>query len=221
MTSDLIPKSEDVRLACAFIADGDKRAAVLALFALLETVRDIPERVTEPLLGEIRLRWWCEGFEAIRDGRAPHYHPLIVYFQSLMTELDLPVADFLDLLEGQMPLLDKAPLTVATALGVVDKGEGTLGRLAVRILGQDGDVSAPMRLYGLAGLKARGRLEGAGETELSHLLRDARRAARRLHTDLMPLALPATLAEGLWRGRPAGPLAKRLKLTWSYMTGRL
>ena len=217
-SSDLLPKNEDVCLACAFIPAADKRAEVLSLYAFLDTLRDIPERVTEPLMGEIRLRWWYEAIEEIRDGRSVRYHPLSEALKDLIGSYGLDPQLLLDMVEGQMPLLDKGPLTVKTALGVVDKGEGIAARLAAAILGHDGDLAPFARLYGMARIKAARGLSDGGDAELAHLRRDA---AVPVPAELLPLALPATLAADLWHGRVAGPLAKRLKLLWAYLSGRI
>ncbi|HTN39688.1 MAG TPA: squalene/phytoene synthase family protein, partial [Asticcacaulis sp.] len=100
-SSELLPKSEDVRLACAFIPDAEKRAEILALFAFLETLRDIPERTTDALMGEIRLRWWYEAIEEIEQKRPVRYHPLTQALKVMIERYDLPPKDFLDLIEGQ------------------------------------------------------------------------------------------------------------------------
>ncbi len=220
-SSDLLPKNEDVTLSCAFIPDADNRAGVLALYAFLETLRDIPERVSDPLMGEIRLRWWYEAIEEIAAGRTPRYHPLTEALQNLIAHYSLDPQAFYDLIEGQMPLLDKGPLTIKGALAVVDRGEVIVVHLASQILGTDGMLISVARLYGLARLKAQRGLSDAGDTELAHLLRDARTAAKALPMALMPLALPATLAPALWHGRPHGPLVKRFKLFWAFITGQI
>ncbi len=218
------PRSEDLRLAFTFIGDPQKRADVLAIHALLETLRDIPGRVSEPMLGEIRMRWWYEAIEEIRDGKTPRYHPLSEALQRIVGQYGLPADDFLALIEGQMPLLDAGPLDVRTALAIVDAGEGLAARLAARILDPAADPSAladPARFSGLARLKRSGRLPEAGDAEGGHLYRDAAKAARTLPTSLMPLALPAALAGDLWAGRVRGPLSRRLKLFWAFVTGRI
>lgn len=222
--SEREPKSEDVRLAASFISDPVKRADVLALYAFLETLRDIPERTTEPLMGEIRLRWWYEALEEIRDGKTPRYHPLTEVLERIIPQYALPVQELLDCVEGQMPLLDRLPLDLKAALKLVDAGEGVVARLSAAILDPSGDVTllvAPARFYGLAQLKQNQRLQDAGEAEGAHLRRDAARAAEKLPASLMPLALAAALAEGIWTGRPLGPLAKRLRLFWAFVTGRV
>lgn len=220
-SSELVPKSEDVRLACAFIPDTGKRAEVMALFAFLEILRDIPERTTDPLMGEIRLRWWYEAIEEIEQGRPVRYHPLTESLKAMIARYDLPAKDFLDLIEGQMPLLDKGPLTIKDALGVVDRGEGHLFCMAAKVLGEDTALTYIARLHGMTRIKATRGLSDAGEMEFSHLKREAQKVAKNLPASLMPLALPSALADIYWRGRVPGPLAKRFRLFWSFVTGRI
>jgi len=222
--SDTVSASEDVVLACAFIPDEKKRADILHLFTFLETLRAIPARVSDPLMGEIRLRWWWEAIEEIDQGRPVRYHPLTHALKILIVEQGLPPRDFYDLIEGQMPLLDKGELTIRDALGVVDRGEAIVARLAAPLLDvQAGALPllATSRLYGMACLKARRGLKDAGETELAHLRREAGAAAKNLSAALMPLALPAALAAGLWRGKPSGPLGKRLRMLTAFLTGQI
>ncbi len=222
-SSDTLPKNEDVILSCAFIDDPAKRADVLALYAFLEALREIPERVTEPLMGEIRLRWWYEAIEEIEQGRPVRYHPLTDVLKDLIGRYSLDVKAFYELIEGQMPLLDKGPLTIESALKVADSGEGTVIRLAAQILepGGDKNLLEAARFYGLARLKALRGLSDGGDAELDHLRRDAAAAIKGVPTKLMPLILPAALATGLWRGQARGPLAKRLKLLVSFLTAQL
>ncbi|MDI7774606.1 squalene/phytoene synthase family protein [Asticcacaulis sp. EMRT-3] len=224
MASESVPANEDIVLACAFIADEEKRRQILSLYAFLETLRDIPNRVSDPLMGEIRLRWWWEAIEEIDHGRPVRYHPLTDELKSLIVTHGLAPQAFYDLIEGQMPLLDKGELMIKAALGAVDRGEAIVARLAAALLDSSAEAApllATSRLYGLAGLKARRGLSDAGETERAHLHREAAEAMRNLPVTLMPLALPAALGAGIWRGRPAGPLAKRARLFWAFVSGRI
>ena len=225
-SSELLPqdikvKSEDVRLACAFIPDAEKRAEVLSLFAFLETLREVPERTTDPLMGEIRLRWWYEAIEEIEQKRPVRYHPLTEALKALIGRYDLPPKDLLDMIEGQMPLLDKGALTIKDALGVVDRGEGHLFHMAAKVLGEDRALTDIARLHGMTQIKATRGLNDAGDMEFAHLKREAQKAARALPTSLMPLALPSSLAATYWHGGKPGPLAKRFRLVWSFITGRI
>ncbi len=215
------PRSEDLRLAFAFIADAEKRADVLVLFALLETLRDVPARVSEPLMGEIRLRWWYEAFEEMRDRRPVRYHPLNEAIQRLTERYSLEPQALMDVVEGQMPILDRT-LSLRDALKVVDAGEGAITRLAARLLGDETDADHCARLSGLVSLTDLRLLPASelGPEELAHLLRDATAEAKKLPSHLMPLALPAVVAKARWAGR-ANPLMLRLKLFWAFVSGRI
>ena len=193
----------------------------MVLFAFLETLRDIPERTTDPLMGEIRLRWWYEAIDEIEQGRAVRYHPLTEALKAVIARYDLSPAVFRDQIEGQMPLLDKGPLTIKDALGVVDRGEGNLFKLATRILGEEALLTDIARLYGMTQIKASHGLSDAGDMEFTHLKREAAKAAKGLTTALIPLALPSSLAAIYWQGGKPGPLTKRFRLLWSYVTGRI
>ncbi|WP_157405615.1 squalene/phytoene synthase family protein [Asticcacaulis benevestitus] len=220
-SSELVPKSEDIRLACAFIPEANKRADILVLFAFLETLRDIPERVTDPLMGEIRLRWWFEAIEEIDQGRAVRYHPLTEALKAIIERYKQAPKDFFNLIEGQMPLLDKGPLTIKDALSVVDRGEGVVCRLAAHILGESADLTDIARLIGMSHIKAARGLSDAGDMEFAHLKREAVKAAKGMPVAVMPLALPATLAGDLWHGRMPGPLSKRLRLFWAFISAKI
>jgi phytoene synthase len=225
MSSETEPRSEDVRLSLAFIADARKRADVGVLFALLETLRDIPVRVTEPLMGQIRLKWWYEAFEEIRDGRSVRYHPLTEQIQRLIGQYGLPVQAFLDLIDGQGPLFDK-PLPLRDAMDVVEAGEAVVTALAVQILDPAGDPAGGKqcaRLCGLTAMRTGGFIwpDDFGPEEQGHILIDARADASCLPSILMPLALPAVLAQDQWRGKAAGPLSRRWRLLWAFWTGKI
>ena len=219
------PRSEDLRLAFGFIADPQARADVLVLFALLEALRDIPGRVSEPLIGEIRLRWWYEAFEEIRDGRPVRYHPLTEAIQRLIGQYGLDPQDLMDMVEGQMPILDRT-LNLRDAVKVVDAGEGAITGLAARMLDKTAQAEAvakSARLAGLVSLVGNSLLPMAdlGPEEFAHLLRDARTEAKSLSSTLMPLALPAVAARARWEGKAANPLTLRLKLFWGFVTSRI
>lgn len=224
-SSDLLPKNEDVVLACAFIPDATKRTEVLSLYAFLDTLREIPERTTEPLMGEIRLRWWFEAIEEIRDGRPVRYHPLTEALKGLIGKYGLEPQIFLDVIEGQMPLLDKS-ITLRTVLDVVDTGDTAIFKCAARIVAPGAVVGGiqSARLSGIVSLLRRRALstDQFGMTEFGHLMTDVRADFDELDPVLLPLALPGVLAAAEFRrGRSLGPLAKRLKLLWTYLTGRI
>ncbi|HTN41307.1 MAG TPA: hypothetical protein VLZ84_09170, partial [Asticcacaulis sp.] len=82
------------------------------------------------------------------------------------------------------------------------------------------DLTDIARLQGMTHIRIMRGLSDAGEMEFSHLKRAAQTSVKHLPAPLMPLALPSSLAAVYWQGRNPGPLAKRFRLLWSYMTGR-
>lgn len=63
-------------LSSRFIADHEARSNVIALYAFEHELSRIPQAVTEPLMGEIRLTWWAEAVAEIFEGRAVRRHPV-------------------------------------------------------------------------------------------------------------------------------------------------
>ncbi len=217
LEDETVPKSEAVRLSMAFIADPQKRKDVLTLYAFLEVLRDIPHRVSDPLLGQIRFQWWYEAFDEIAEKRAVRHHPLVIALNDIILRYDLQVAAFQDIIEGQGGLLDAVDLKVA--LEAVDTGDGSIARLSAQIVDPTADpqnLLHPARLWGLSHIRPR----DMGEAELSHAVRDAKAALPEVPLSLLPLALPAVLAQASWRRKPKGPLATRFALLKTFLTGR-
>ncbi len=63
------------RYLAALFAPAEARAALLALYAFNLELARVPELVTEPLLGEVRLSWWREARAEARAG-TPGRHPV-------------------------------------------------------------------------------------------------------------------------------------------------
>lgn len=75
--SALVKKSDEDRWLAAQYASLENRRLLLALYAFQSELRRIPSAVSEPPLGEIRLQWWREAFQEIRDGKPPRAHPVV------------------------------------------------------------------------------------------------------------------------------------------------
>lgn len=64
------------RYFCALFARPAARPAVFALLALNHELGSVAEKVSEPLVGQIRLAWWRDAIATIGEG-ASHPHPLV------------------------------------------------------------------------------------------------------------------------------------------------
>lgn len=222
--SEVIPRDEILSLSARFIDDARKREQVLAILAFVEVLQDVPARVSEPLLGDIRYTWWIEALEEIGAGGKVRYHPLSEALKDLIHEHGLSPEAFIAAIEAYRGVLE-GPLTMKEALIVADQGAAALMRQAARIVSPEADtvaLTAPVRFYVLANLKAARLLktDETGEAEHRHLRREAKAAMKTLPSALLPLAIPAALASDLWTGRKRGPLRLRLALLWAFVTGR-
>ncbi|MBT8472883.1 MAG: squalene/phytoene synthase family protein [Marinicaulis sp.] len=70
---------EDRWLASQYAGESNRRG-LIALRAFQLEVARIPQSVSEPPLGEIRLQWWRDAFAEIRSGDTPRAHPVIEEF---------------------------------------------------------------------------------------------------------------------------------------------
>jgi 15-cis-phytoene synthase len=225
VSPECLPKNEDLTLSAAFIADEGKRVDVLLLHAFLETLREIPLKAKEPLMGEIRLKWWYEAVEEIMADAKVRYHPITEALQDLKTRRGLDLTPLLSMIEAQGALLDK-PLTLAGVLEAVDGGESLIAQLSARIIDDEADasgLSAPVRLYGLSlFLGGEGLPRASLPEDVVNTARDAARLSMKsVPTTLMPIVAHAGMAKTYITGRTPGPLKRRFSVLGCFLTGQL
>ncbi|MDC7675014.1 squalene/phytoene synthase family protein [Asticcacaulis machinosus] len=220
---DLSVKNEDLLLSSAFIDDAVKRADIRTLYAFFDTLREVPERVTQPLMGEIRLRWWYEAVEEIMAGVPVRYHPLSAALEDIFGRYPLDGQILLDLIEGQMVLLDKQPLNHKDALTLADRSEVLLARIAAQVLDPNVDAATlaePARYYALARLHA-GQMIAPPAPLFKALREEATAAFQKIPPSLVPLITHTALAETYAAQKHNGPLMRRLKVFWAFLRARL
>lgn len=192
-------------LTSRFVADAQARADLLALYAFEAELLAIPTRVTQPLLAEMRYAWWREQIDGVFAGVARKGHPVLEALTEVVERRGLDRAPFDALIEAHIGRVHgEAHDLEAFYVGPM--------QAAARVLagpGLENEVAPAGRVWGLS---QTGRFDEAraGLTEAS-------RAARGLPVAAFPAVLPAALA----RRPEAGPLAKRLRLTWAAARGRL
>lgn len=192
-------------LTSRFVADEQARADLIALYAFEAELLAIPTRVTQPLLAEMRYAWWREQMDGVFAGVARKGHPVLEALTDVVGRRGLERAPFDALIEAHIGRVHGEPHDLdAFYVGPM--------RTAVRVLagaGHDADVAPAGRVWGLS---QTGRFDEARAG-----LPEASRAARSLPVAAFPAVLPAALA----RSPKAGPLSKRLRLTWAAARGRL
>ena len=151
-TKVLSALAPDYALSCHFIP-ADKRSDVLVLYAFFAEMQSIPLRVTEPLLGEVRLQWWREALTGQRpDQTEINAHPLARQVMSVLHRYHLPAHGLTDLIDAVTDDLYHDPPADLTALELYCGQTHSIMMRYVSLILADGADSGPAGLAGLAGV---------------------------------------------------------------------
>ena len=87
------------RYLSALLAREPARSQLMALYAADIELRSIPRRVSEPLVGEMRLQWWRDTIAALCEGR-PSGNPRADALMPAIQSGRLPLAAFEQMIEA-------------------------------------------------------------------------------------------------------------------------
>jgi phytoene synthase len=119
----------DAWLASLFIPAA-ARGHVQALYAFSMEIARIPDIVSQPALGEIRLQWWIEAIEGSREGEALS-HPVCAALLDTVKRFNLPREALAALVEARRFDLYADPMPSVNDLeGYCGETHGCLIRLA-------------------------------------------------------------------------------------------
>ena len=195
------------RYLSTLFAPAGSREALFALIAFNHEVARIPEVVSEPMLGRIRLQWWRETLEAIHAGEPTRRHEVAVPLAAAIRAHGLDRASFERLLDARESDLEpQVPPDLAALERYAAAAGGSLAVLMLQAAGGGGTTA----------LATAGQVGTAWA--MIGTLRAAHRAAAQgrvmLPADL--LAEAGIAAEDVLRGRAfercaavAGPVARR------------
>ncbi|HKS88425.1 MAG TPA: squalene/phytoene synthase family protein [Stellaceae bacterium] len=221
----LVRRDDRDRYLTVLFAPTERREGLFALYAFNAEIARVRERVTQPMLGQIRLQWWREVVEAAYAGMPPRAHETAAPLAAAIRQFGLSRAALDRLIDArEMDLADAPPADLAALETYAEGTSATLVHLALEVLG----AATPAALaagreigiaYALAGLlralpfHARaGRscipqgvaVAAIGEAAAAHLAA-ARRSRKELPRAALPAMLPAIVAgHALARLRRAG-----------------
>jgi phytoene synthase len=139
--SALREKDRDAWLASLF-APADRRPRLHALHAFAAEIAEIPRKVTQPLLGEMRLRWWEEILTATGEGVGPA-HPVADALLDTLDACSLPREEVVRFLDAHVADLYDDPIETGGALlDYFDRTAAQPLRWSARVLGARGDAPA-------------------------------------------------------------------------------
>ena len=191
-------------LSSRFVAEEQRRADLIALYAFEAELMAIPTRVTQPLLAEMRYVWWREQMDGVFAGTARKGHPVLEALTDVVMRHGLLRGPFDALIEAHIGRVHGEPHDLdAFYVGPM--------QTAVRVLAGPGfnDV-----------VTEAGRVRGLAQTGQADAARAARASANRLLARLPVQGFPAVAAAALIR--PAAPeFVKRLRLVVASLSGRI
>lgn len=132
--ADLVRHYDRDRFLTGLFAPPGRREALFAIYAFNHEVAKIPEVVTEPIAGQIRLQWWRESLDGVYAGQ-PRAHQVAVPLAEAVTRHDLSRAHFEAILDARERDLDEMPPESLDDLeGYAAATSGALVQLALEVL---------------------------------------------------------------------------------------
>jgi phytoene synthase len=209
------------RWFCALFAAQDRREDLYALYAFNAELARVAEKVSEPLLGEIRLQWWREAIEGLYAG-TPRRHDVVEALAVAIPRHGLERSLFERLIDARARDLETAPPADLVAMETYARETSVpLMRLALDVLGVRSEAANAAAESGATGhalvglmraaphFLAEGRVmlpadkktpEALNEAarpvaeRARERLEEARRLASRLPREAVPALLPVALA---------------------------
>jgi len=99
------------RYIATLFSPAASRAALTAIWAFHCEMARVIEQAKQPLMGEIRLRWWCDALEEIDNQPAKNamQNPLLFALQQAILQFDLSKEILISSCEARMNLLYDRP----------------------------------------------------------------------------------------------------------------
>lgn len=89
----------DCWLACLF-APSEARPHLHAVYAFAHEIGSVRDKVSQPLLGEMRLRWWLDALESADETGGARAHPVADAFFDTIQRQAIPRAEAVDFVEA-------------------------------------------------------------------------------------------------------------------------
>ena len=131
------------RFLCSQFAPAERRPAILVLYAFNQELARIAESVSEPPLGQIRLRWWHDAVAAIFEGRSPPPHPVMPGLTEAIEKYDIERHSFDAILTARaFDLESEPPANLDDLIAYATGTSAALNALVLDVLGVKDDASA-------------------------------------------------------------------------------
>lgn len=138
--ADLVRTHDFVRYASTLFMPGPERRALLSIYAFNIEVSRVHEQVSQPLPGEMRLRWWTDMLAGAGHGGVEG-NPVAAELLYAIRNHRLPVSPFSLLVEEHQFDLYNDPMPSLTALeGYLDATASALFAQATRVVARPSEA---------------------------------------------------------------------------------
>lgn len=146
-----VRRQDNDRFLCTLFAPAEKREALFALYAFNLELASIPDKVSEPLLGRMRLQWWREAVDGGLNGNAVG-HQVAGPLALAVAGSSLAASSLLGLIDARERDLDERPIPDRFAFrSYAADTAGALAEMSLDVLGiADPPAHEAARYVGLA-----------------------------------------------------------------------
>ncbi len=155
---DTVRRDDRDRYLLCVLAPATHRPALFAIHAFNVAISRIPETVSEPILGQIRLQWWREAIAAIYGEGTPPAHPIIAALTDVIARHHLSQESFeRTLCARERDIEDWRPATLSELEGYAMETAGEILALCMTVLGEKDEAALALgrtagTAFGLAGM---------------------------------------------------------------------
>jgi len=169
----LVRAHDRPRYYATLFAPSGTRDDLFALYGFAAEIARIPDLVSDPQLGGIRLKWWSDAVETLGTPAGEERTPALRAVAAVVDKHRLPLVPLVALIEARSAdLYSDPPASVAELEGRLGETESTLFQMAAIVTGAKGPETADAAghagvAYGLARrLALVGRDRSRGRTVL-------------------------------------------------------
>ncbi len=132
--SQLLREGDRSQFLCSLFLPEPHRAAAIALYTFKLEIARVGRVVSDPLIGQLRLKWWYDAVKNLENGKILD-HPVVIAIDRVFQEYELDPSVLLALVEAYSDaLVRKQPEQVTGLFTHLDRTLGDLNSLIVHVI---------------------------------------------------------------------------------------
>jgi len=148
ISTRLVKAGDPDRFLSAQATPQDQRAEIMAIYALNLEIARAPWASQEPLVAQMRLRWWGDAIAGIYQGKSPDSHEILPALCEVIYDHNLPQNLFETLIDARHFDLYSDPHETQEAFdSYINATSGTAMELAARVLGATPEALKVIKEY--------------------------------------------------------------------------